>query len=51
MTTYKMEQLIPEYERIKDATIMGKRLFNEVTFNPNKANPGSEKRFTLISLI
>lgn len=30
------------YLSLKDTTITGKRLFNEVTFNPNKANPGEE---------
>lgn len=40
MTTYKMEELKPEFERIKDAAITGKRIFNEVTFNPSGANPG-----------
>ena len=42
METFKMEELVPDYERFKDTIIKGKRLFNEVTFNPNKANPGEE---------
>ena len=37
-----MNELVPDYERFKDTNIKGKRLFNEVTFNPNKANSGEE---------
>ena len=35
-----MKELEPEFQRFKDAKITGKRLFNEVTFNPSSANPG-----------
>lgn len=42
METHAMEKLVPDYEKFKDTIIRGKRLFNEVTFNPNKANPGEE---------
>ena len=38
METHKMEKLVPNYDRFKESEIFGKRLFNEVTFNPNKAN-------------
>lgn len=42
-----MEQLLPEYERIKDAKVMGKRTFNEETFTPAKPIP--MRRSTLVS--
>ena len=40
MYSNRMEELEPEFEKFKDVTITGKRLFNEVTFNPSSANPG-----------
>ena len=36
----RMESLDPEFSTYKDAKIMGKRLFTEVTFNPSVINPG-----------
>ena len=36
----RMENLGPEFSRYKDANIMGKRLFTEVTFNPSVIKPG-----------
>ena len=36
----RMESLGTEFSRYKDAKIMGKRLFTEVTFNPSVINPG-----------
>ena len=35
----RMESLDTEFSRYKDAKIMGKRLFTEVTFNPSVINP------------
>ena len=40
MYVNKMNELEPNFERFKDTKIIGKRLFNEVTFNPSSANPG-----------
>lgn len=34
MNSVKMEHLSPEYERIQNAKITGKRIFSEITFNP-----------------
>ena len=36
----RMESLGTEFSRYKDAKIMGKRLFTEVTFNPSVISPG-----------
>ena len=36
----RMESLNTEFSRYKDAKIMGKRLFTEVTFNPSVISPG-----------
>ena len=36
----RMESLDTEFSRYKDAKIMGKRLFTEVTFNPSVISPG-----------
>ena len=36
----RMESLGTEFSRYKDAKIMGKRLFTEVTFNPSIISPG-----------
>ena len=36
----RMKSLDPDFARFKDAKITGKRLFTEVTFNPNIINPG-----------
>ena len=36
----RMGSLDPEFSRYKDAKIMGKRLFTEISFNPSVINPG-----------
>ena len=40
MYVNKMNELEPDFKRFKAGKITGKRLFNEVTFNPSSANPG-----------
>ena len=46
----KMEQIMPEFEKLRMTEVKGQRLINTVTFNPDRAEPGEEIYVTIPKL-
>ena len=43
----KMQQIMPEFEKLRMTEIKGQRTVNTVTFNPDRAEPGEEMYVTI----
>ena len=46
----KMEQIMPEFEKLRMTEVKGQRLVNTITFNPDRAEPGEEIYVTIPKL-
>ena len=46
----KMEQIMPDFEKLRMTEVKGQRLINTVTFNPDRAEPGEEIYVTIPKL-
>ena len=46
----KMEQIMPEFEKLRMTEVKGQRLINTITFNPDRAEPGEEIYVTIPKL-